>query len=62
LSFKDRFTSIVRSHVDEVSQAFPEAIFLIEYRDMQYSYSGKEVIRAGEIVQSVHDGDHKLKP
>jgi hypothetical protein len=61
LSFKDRFTGIVRSHLGEVSQAFPEAIFLIEYRDMQYSYSGKEVIRAGEIVQSIHDGAQKAQ-
>jgi hypothetical protein len=54
-SFK-RFTGIVDSHVFEVSAEFPNAVFLLDYRDMQYSYSGKMVIHAGEIVRESFDG------
>ena len=55
-SFKDRFTGIVNSHIFEVSAAFPHAVFLLEYRDMQYSYAGKRVMRAGEEVRITFDG------
>ena len=58
-SFKDRFTGIVKSHIFEISAEFPNAVFLLEYRDMQYSYSGKMVIHAGEVVQEMFDGEQQ---
>jgi len=61
LSFKDRHYGIIDSHLAEVSEAFPKGIFLLEYFDMQGSYSGKRVIRAGEVVQEVFDGDQKVE-
>jgi hypothetical protein len=61
LAFKDKHYGIVGSHLFEVSEAFPTAIFLLEYHDMQASYSGKRVIRAGEIVQEVFDDDQKVQ-
>jgi len=61
ISFKDRCTGIVRSHLREVSQTFPKAIFLLTYCDMQSSYSGKEVIRDGEVIQSIHNGNQKAQ-
>src|SRR6516162_2404789 len=38
-----RFTGTVDSHIFEVSTEFPNSVFLLEYRDMQASYSGKMV-------------------
>jgi hypothetical protein len=61
LAFKSRYYGIVDSHLVEVSEAFPKAIFLLEYFDMQASYSGKRVTRAGEVVQEVFDGDQKVE-
>jgi hypothetical protein len=61
LAFKSRYYGIVDSHLVEVSEAFPKAIFLLEYFDMQASYSGKRVIRAGEVVQEVFDGDQQAQ-
>jgi hypothetical protein len=61
LEFKDRHYGIVNSHLVEVSEAFPTAIFLLEYCDMQASYAGKRVIRAGEVVQEVFDGDQQVQ-
>jgi hypothetical protein len=61
LAFKSRFYGIVDSHLIEVSEAFPKAIFLLEYRDAQASYAGKRVIRAGEIVREVFDGDQRVQ-
>jgi hypothetical protein len=58
-SFKSRFTGIVNSHMFEVSAEFPNAVFLLEYRDMQWSYSGKKVIYAGEAVQKIFDGNQQ---
>jgi hypothetical protein len=49
---------IVNSHLFEVSEEYPKAVFLLEHFEMQVSYSGKVVIRAGEIIQEVFDGDH----
>ena len=57
LSFKDRFRGIVDSHLFEISGDFPSAIFLLAYCDMQFSYSGKKVIRGGEVIQQIHDGE-----
>jgi hypothetical protein len=51
-----KFTGIVDSHIFEISAEFPNAVFLLEYRDMQWSYSGKMVIYAGEAVQEIFDG------
>lgn len=61
LAFKSRYYGIIDSHLVEVSEAFPKAIFLLEYFDMQASYSGKRVIRAGEVVQEVFDGDQQAQ-
>ena len=61
LSFKDRHYGIVDSHLTEVSRAFPAAIFLLEYFDTQASYSGKRVMRAGEVVHEVFDGDQQVQ-
>lgn len=56
LSFKDKFHGIVDTHVFEVSEEFPAAVFLLTYWDMQSSYSGKMVIRGGEVIQQILDG------
>jgi len=61
LEFKDKFYGIVDSHLTEVSRAFPAAIFLLEYFDTQASYTGMRVIRAGEVVQEVFDGDQQVQ-
>jgi hypothetical protein len=61
LSFKSRSYGVVDSHLFGVSREFPSAIFLLTYRDMMASYAGKRVIRAGEVVQEVHDGDQKVQ-
>jgi hypothetical protein len=58
-SCKTRFASIVKSHVFEIATEFPNAVFLLEYRDMHASYSGKMVIRAGEIAKEIFDGDQQ---
>jgi len=46
-------------HVQLVSAQYPTAIFLVDYRDLLTSYAGKNVIRAGEQVQHLHDGDQQ---
>ena len=56
LSFKDKFHGIVDAHVFEVSEVFPAAVFLLTYYDTQFSYSGKMVIRGGEVIQQILDG------
>jgi hypothetical protein len=61
LAFKSRSYGIVNGHLVEISEAFPKANFLLEYFDMHASYSGKRVIRAGEVVQEVFDGDQKAQ-
>ena len=61
ISFKDRHSGVVRSHLSEVSAAFPTAIFMINYYDMQASYAGKWVERAGELVQQIHDGHQQAQ-
>jgi len=59
LEFKDKWYGIANNHLFEVSEEFPKAVFLLEYHDGQASYSGKRVIRAGEVVREVHDGDQQ---
>jgi hypothetical protein len=61
ISFKDRHSGVVKSHLSEVSAAFPTAIFMFNYYDMQASYAGKWVERAGEIVQQIHDGHQQAQ-
>ena len=61
LSFKDRHYGIIDSQLAEVSEEFPTAVFLLEYRDAQASYTGKRVMRAGEIVKEVFDGDQRVQ-
>ncbi len=46
---------MVESHVLGVSEAVPTAVFLLTFRDEQYSYSKKWVIRGGEIIQGIQD-------
>jgi len=58
-SFRDRLSDIAWSHILEVSDSFPVTIFLIDYYDQQWSYTGKIVIRGGEVVQEVFDGDKR---
>jgi len=47
--------SLVREHLLEVSGAYPIAVFLLTYYDMQSSFTVKQVIRGGTIVQEVCD-------
>jgi hypothetical protein len=54
-----RYTGVVNSHLLFVSEEFPTAVFLLEYFDMQASYSGKRVIHAGAVVQEVLDGNQQ---
>lgn len=61
LSFKDRHYGIIDSQLAEVSEEFPTAVFLLEYRDAQASYAGKRVMRVGEIVKEVFDGDQRVQ-
>jgi hypothetical protein len=61
ISFKDKYSGVVKSHLSEVSEAFPTAIFLVTYYDMQASYAGKWVERAGDLVQQIHDGDQQAQ-
>jgi hypothetical protein len=61
ISFKDKYSGVVKSHLSEVSEAFPTAIFLVTYYDMQASYAGKWVERAGELVRQIHDGDQQAQ-
>jgi hypothetical protein len=61
IEFKDWHCGIVLSHLFEVSEAFPKAIFLLEYCDPQAAHSGKQVIRAGDSVRKVVDGHQKAQ-
>jgi len=56
ISFKDKYIGVVDSHLAEVSVAFPTAIFLVTHYNMQASYAGKWVQRAGERVLRIEDG------
>jgi hypothetical protein len=60
-SFKDKHRGIVDSHLFEIPEEFPAAIFLLTYYDMQASYSGKAVIRAGKAIQEVFDGNQQAQ-
>jgi hypothetical protein len=60
-AFADRYWGIFHSHLLEVSGAFPDAIFLLESFDMQWSYSVRQVIHSGEVVQTIRDDDQKAQ-
>ena len=61
LEFTDRHSGIVDSHLIELSEAFPTAIFLIEYFDTGASFLGKRVMRAGKLVRQKLDGDQQVQ-
>ncbi len=56
-SFK-RWSGIVDSHLFEISEEFPTALFMVLYFDQMASYSGKFVIQNGKILCDTHDGNH----
>jgi hypothetical protein len=58
-SFKDKCSGFVRGHLLEVSECFPQAIFLVDYRDMEMSCSAKQVVCAGEVIRSISDGNER---
>ena len=60
ISFR-KSIGIVRSHLSEVSEAFPTAIFLLTDYDMQASYAAKSVMRGGEEVQQIHDRNQQAQ-
>ena len=60
-SVYDRSVGIVQNYLFEVSAEFPNTVFLLEYRDMDAAYSGKMVIRAGDVVQQIFDGDQRAQ-
>lgn len=60
-SFKDRGWGVVWSHVDFVSRDFPEAIFLGEHWNEMASSASRTVIRAGQEIRSVYDGNQRAQ-
>jgi hypothetical protein len=60
-SFKDRSWGIVWSHVDFVSRDFPEALFLGEHWNSMSSSASRRVIRAGQEIRSVYDGNQQAQ-
>jgi hypothetical protein len=58
-SFKDRSWGVVWSHVDIISNDFPEALFLREHWNLQASSASRRVIRAGQEIRSVYDGSQR---
>jgi hypothetical protein len=61
IEFKDRHYGIVQSHLFEVSEAFPTAIFLLDYRNMECSSSGKRVIHEGKVIQETFDNEQQAE-
>jgi hypothetical protein len=61
MSSKNKYCGIIWSHLFEISAAFPTTIFLLEYFDMQAGCAGKQVIRAGEVVQEVFERDQEAQ-
>ena len=60
-AFKDRFWGLVIGHVCNVSEQFPNTIFLLEYWSLQASSAGKIVIRAGDEIRYLHDGNQQAQ-
>ena len=61
ISYNERYTGTVWSHVYFVSEAFPAAIFLAEHWNIQVSSAGRRVIRAGKEVRSSRDGNQQAQ-
>jgi hypothetical protein len=53
----EKWMGIVDSHLFEVSEAFPSAIFMLDWGVPESDFGGQIVIRAGEEVQHVCHGD-----
>jgi hypothetical protein len=54
--FKDRSIGIVDSHLYEISEEFPSAIFLVgEYPLVEDASSYQRVIRAGEVIRHTYN-------
>jgi len=62
IAIKDEDIGCVRSHLLEVSRAFPAAVFLLEYGDEKPNRASKRVMRAGKVVREVFDGDKQVGP
>jgi hypothetical protein len=56
-SYKFNFQGLIDGHPYRVSLAFPNAIFLLHYWDMQLGWAWKEVMRNGVVERSVSDCD-----
>lgn len=54
-SLKSPFRPYIHALLCQISETFPHAIFLVEYCDMQWSWSSKEVLRNGVVERSVFD-------
>jgi hypothetical protein len=61
LSISAIYDGIGTNHLFEVSKAFPNAIFLLQYSDVMTNYAGQVVIRAGDVVQEVDDSDQPVQ-
>jgi hypothetical protein len=61
IAFKSRSYGLIDSHLFGISQEYPSAVFLLTYRDSMGGYGGKKVIRGGDLVRHVHDGDQKMQ-
>jgi hypothetical protein len=60
-TFKETFWGLVKSHIHFVSERFPNAIFLLEYWNLQASSAGKLVIRVGDEIRCLHDGNQQAQ-
>lgn len=60
-TFKETFSGLVKSHIHFVSEQFPNAIFLLEYWNLQVSSAGKIVIKVGDEIVCLHDGNQQAQ-
>jgi hypothetical protein len=51
----NRHRGIIESHVLEVPEAFPAAVFWLTFRDLKNNYAQKWAVRAGKIDQEIQD-------
>jgi hypothetical protein len=61
-SFISRCICIVRTHIFEVSEEFPNAVFLLDFSDIGNGRSGKMVVRAGKVVRYAFDWNQWVIP
>ena len=61
ISFNERYTGIIWSHVYFVSQDYPSAIFLAEHWNLQAGSAGRGVIRAEKEIRSSRDGKQRAQ-